>query len=371
MEMRLSTRRDFLRWGARGCIGIGAIAIVGCGDGDDDSAATPAPDATATPLAAETPAPDATPDLSPAGLRWTQLRSEDGPSPRRDLVVVADDATHVYVFGGHGAEGTTGDLWMYDVPAERWELLDAGSGPSERFGPNMTYDREDHSLLLFGGQLGTTFFQDVWSFDLTGGTWRDDTPSLAPAERYGSGDAFDPATRRWWISHGFTFSGRFDDLWTFDPEGRAWADVTPGGALPIERCLLRCAWDPGRRQVLLFAGQSDVAPVHDDLWVIDPDEGIWREVAVDQRPPPRNRYGGYFDVARDAFVVFGGQGADANLGDTWAFEPESGVWGEVAGGGVPSPRWGQDMAWVAGLSGAVLVGGRDDAADLSDVWLLA
>lgn len=381
---RSHTRRIFLRGLFAGGLGVGAAALAGCGN-DDGEVATPPPSPETTPTREETLQPTRRATASPtpttlstpvtvppptvSDFRWHPLRSEAGPSPRRDHAVAAAGG-QVFLFGGDGTDGTTDDLWAYDVTAERWEFVDLGAdGPAERFGANLAYDPAGHALVLFGGQLGPDFFQDLWVFDIATSTWTEATPPGAPAARYGSDDAFDPEGRRWWVTHGFTHSGRFDDTWELDAAGGNWSNVTPEGALPIERCLMRSAWDPVRNTVLLYAGQSDRTFAEEDLWLFDVEAGAWREVATDTRPPARNRYGAYFDDASDAFIVFGGRNSET-LGDTWAYEPNIEQWSPLTDGGAPSARWGHDMTLVPGVGG-VLVGGHDGTSDLADVWLLA
>ena len=264
------------------------------------------------------------------------------------------------------------DLWVYDVAGEGWTQLEpAGDVPAPRFGHNAAFDAAENRVVVFGGQAGSDFFDDVWAYDVAGGSWSElGGTGGAPQPRYGAGGAFDPSTRTLHVSHGFTNSGRFDDTWTLDLEGAAWTDVSPGSdERPVERCLLRCGWDGDRNRLVLFGGQSNVSPFHGDLWSFDVEAQAWREIAG-EGPSPRNLYAAFTDGS-GGFYVFGGRDEDGDQADLWRFDLAPETWSLLSPEGEqPRARCCHDAVYLPGRNAALIFGGRNGGEELDDVWLL-
>ena len=124
-------------------------------------------------------------------------------------------------------------------------------------------------LVIWSGQAGSTFFDDIWAYDPTTGAWRE-LPSLGdvPPARYGSCASLGPDGRLW-ISHGFTDTGRFDDTRAYDFATGEWTDETPEGDLPVQRCLHDCYWSSDDT-LILYGGQTNGVPALGDIWTYDP-----------------------------------------------------------------------------------------------------
>ena len=171
------------------------------------------------------------------------------------------------------------------------------------------------------------------------------------------------------MTHGFTDAGRFDDSWSLALAGDAWSDLSPPGTRPVERCLMRAAWDPAAGQLLMFGGQTTGTPFLGDFWSLG-DAG-WREISADPRPSPRNFYAMAFDEQRRRLILFGGNTADGPVNDLWFFDPATEAWSEaVIEGEAPSPRSGHDGVWLADSRRLIVFGGRAAAGDASDLWEL-
>jgi hypothetical protein len=361
---RLS-RRGFLRSSALGGAGLIGAYLLGCGDGDGEPAAT----ATGAPTE---PPSAATATAAPTSLRWRRIEPDGSlPSPRHDHSLVSD-GDRLVLFGGRDAS-PLGDTWVYAVGANEWEQVAPGDAPAARFGHNAAWDRPSNRILLFGGQAGSEFFNDVWSFDPETWEW---SPLLVnvntpvPEGRYGAGAALDD-TSRLRVSHGFTTSGRFDDTWRLDLAAMGWLDISPpdGEVRPLERCLVRAGWDAARARLLMFGGQSNEAPYLGDTWELT-DEG-WREIVADPAPLPRNLYAAAFDDASGTFLLYGGRSEAGPEGDLWYLDRDD-LWHQVPiAGDAPAARHSHDAAWAASSMSLYVFGGNDGSADLNDLWVLS
>ena len=212
----------------------------------------PLPGVTATP-ATSAPGPThtativstaivGTPTTGAGSGTWREIVAANaGPAPRSDHTTVVDPVRQqLVVFGGLDKDAF-GDTWIFDLATRVWREVPA-SGPAPRFGHGAVYDAANRRMLVVMGQ-GAGFFNDVWAFDPATSTWRElalgssDRPSI----RYGSAGAYDQAGHRFFISHGFTTQGRFDDTWTLDLTTETWTKVTTSGPVPVKRCLTRAS----------------------------------------------------------------------------------------------------------------------------------
>lgn len=327
------------------------------------SSATPGA-ATATPASA-TPSASAT--TSPAVLAWVRLDAS-GPQAREDHTWTASgDGSEALLFGGRDGATVFGDLWSYDLATDTWsELFPAGGGPAARFGHEAAWVA-GLGLVIFAGQSGADFFNDLWAYDPGSNAWTQlPAGGDVPVPRYGSCASLGPDGRLW-ISHGFTSEGvRFSDTRAYDFAAGAWTDETPDGTRPVERCLHGCWWtDDG--SLALYAGQTTGTLALGDRWELD--DGAWAQV-TGVLPPERNLYA-RARVA-DATIVFGGQALDMSYrNDLWRL-PDAG--GEAVrvepGGEAPSGRAGAEMIVDASAGRVLLFGGRDAEAALDDIWSL-
>jgi hypothetical protein len=284
---------------------------------------------------------------------------------------VAPDGTTAYLFGGRDATGRAfDDLWSYDLAARRWLRIEV-EGPPARFGHSAAWV-DGFGLVIFAGQSPSSFYNDLWAYDPAAGRWRDlPAGGSAPVARYGTCAAVGPDGRLW-ISHGFTSEGsRFADTRAYDFTTLAWADETPAGERPVERCLHGCWWtDDGR--LALYAGQTTGVPALGDLWQLTPGPRIgtnaWSELPEGRRwPADRQLYA----AARwgSATVVFGGGTVTGGyLDDTWLIN-DDGRATRIPGGGPPA-RSGAELITDPAGGGLLLFGGRNAEGVLDDLWEL-
>jgi N-acetylneuraminic acid mutarotase len=279
-------------------------------------------------------------------------------------VLVADTAGQkVYLQGGRSGGSVLDDLWVYDVAANSWAQLAPGGGPAARFGHNGAFDNVNQRLLIFGGQAGSTFYSDLWAYDMAANSWTQLAPNSAgPLDRYGAGGAFDPVSGSFYVSHGFTSNGRFDDTWRYGVGGGGWSDASASGVRPEPRCLLRTVVDPARGRLLLFGGQSNSTPYLGDLWAFNLANRSWQQLNV-PGPSPRNFYAMTLGGDGDYLLLHGGNAGGSASSELWLFDLTQDLWTLLpAVGQAPPARNGHDMVWLAGQNTALLFGG--DSAEL-------
>lgn len=191
-------------------------------------------------------------------LEWTEL-SPAGDAPKDRLFhssTLSGDGATMYVYGGGDENAFVGpffgDLWALDTASLTWSRLHTGrqDAPEGRLVPNMAVDDANGRVILFGGhddgELGNT--NQVWAFDLAGGTWAElssgdtyanpavgqcdfpadftDVDLASPERRYSAAsDVTDDG--RLVIYGGKTDCGVINDVWTWDMAEQAWTEGSP------------------------------------------------------------------------------------------------------------------------------------------------
>ena len=362
------SRRALLRGGLASAVGVLAAALAN----PWDSLAGNAPATLVCSIGAR-------PALVPAQAaqpRWTALATAAAhPSARRDhSLTFGADRGLLYLFGGRAQGVALDDVWAFDLATAAWsEVSLAGARPQARFGHNAFYDAASGRLVVAMGQAGPTFFNDVWAFDPATSSWAElGAGSIErPAVRYGAGGAYDPGGNRFFVSHGFTDQGRFDDTWVFDLTREAWSQIATHGDVPLRRCLTRAVWAPSSQRLLLFGGQSNENPFLGDFWSLDVAGGLWTQKQPATLPGPRNLYGAAADPSGARWYLFGGSTPDGMAGDAWVYDAIMDTWSRIEGfDGTDAPlaRSGPDIAAIG--DGFYLFGGNYGGADLDDTWML-
>jgi hypothetical protein len=173
----------------------------------------------------------------------------------------------------------------------------------------MVYDSARGVSVLFGG-IGDSEFDDTWEWD--GESWTQ-VSSTGPRRRFNVFMAYDERRGVSVLFGGVTGGMILGDTWEWD--GESWKQVSVGG--PPARHLHTMAYDSRRGVVVLFGGVSVPGQTEgrlDDTWEWNGKR--WKRVDVGG-PPSRRGHAMAYDAARGQMVLFGGSGAESDLGDTW------------------------------------------------------
>jgi hypothetical protein len=89
-----------------------------------------------------------------------------------------------YFYGGQSAQGGSGELWQMDLGNLRFQRLSAddGKGPGVRAWSAMALHPEEPQLLLYGGNCGQEWCNDMWAYDLERRSWRRLTKNCQPSK---------------------------------------------------------------------------------------------------------------------------------------------------------------------------------------------
>jgi len=159
------------------------------------------------------------------GRAWTQLHPAQSPPPLADAAAAYDPASRrVILFGGttlhdDGRPGTVvADTWAWD--GTNWTHLHPAASPSARLGAALVTDGALGQPILFGGidrpaDAGSaTVFADTWAW--VADTWVQQHPTAVPTPRFYAQMAYDPG-RKQIVLFGGALNGSTDsdDVWVY------------------------------------------------------------------------------------------------------------------------------------------------------------
>jgi hypothetical protein len=305
--------------------------------------------------------------------QWQQLQvTNEGPSARYEHAMQYDPVTNrLFIVGGHNGDRIFDDTWALDLETLSWDFLaEEAISPTAPvlYSSVIIVDDAGQNLYLATGQGPNGTTNEVWKLDLNTQVWANITASTGqpPEPRYGTGGG--KINNHLVVTHGFGAT-RYDDTWRLNTTSGQWENITPGGPLPLGRCLV--ASTPIANGLVMHGGCSTpVGPCYqDDTWVLDATANVWREVLSDLKPEGR-QYHTLAATDANGIILFGGQDANqAPRNDLWVLNLETGGWQLVESAGGPAPRYNHTAAWIPGR-GMLIFGGRDGSAAFNDLWLL-
>jgi hypothetical protein len=246
-----------------------------------------------------------------------------------------------------------------------------------------TLDGRTGALLFGGGSVNVGVLSDTWFFDDLAEAWT--KMAKGPKGRGGASLTYmetplgDTGAEGAFVLFGGEGGALYGDTWLFGDAG--WSSLCTGSTNlcscgPCPRAYQAAAYDPVRRQVMMFGGRNDETSLQ-DTWVFSQDQ-IWSERCLSpcsddadaccKAPSPRSEHALAFDAQRGVAVLFGGKGADGTLlDDTWEWDGSQ--WIQRQPAHAPEPRSGHVMAASLTSNGVILFGGLDsDYAPIESIW---
>lgn len=252
------------------------------------------------------------------GTSW-RLAQTSSPPGRRSHHSMAYDPVRqrVVLFGGHETGvpmPALADFWAWN--GTTWEALTAPSGPSARADSALAWDGASRALLIFGGRrrADNALLGDTWK--LEGDTWLELFPASAPLPRAEHAMIADNVAGRVVLVGGD--DGLGNSQATREVESWEWKDAswirlaTPGAPMGVRQSPL--AFNAVRRRPMLHSlGRT-----------YELTGTRWLEVFGDDPPLQRRGHAMAFDPIRREVVLFGGyDDSQGILGDTWLLPANS------------------------------------------------
>jgi len=328
--------------------------------------------------------------------------SNQYPGSRRNGVQFYDASGNYWMFGGYGcgesAMGELNDMWKWNVGTSTWSFIGGAKNPGGsasfagetplsstrwplgRDGSASWYDSTDEVVVVFGGNAGTYYTDDIWVFNFTqfaiktpcccgpicgnhstrfppvsslnqvgpgarayASSWMDNSGNMMLFGGYG----FDTFGKLGELNDLFLYK-RTTNLWTYiggNATCNAATIISPTYSWPGGRDSA-VWWTLGTGDFVMFGGYAGGASGYlQEMWKIRPpcpgcNFSIVRRPTVGTPPPtPVARFGAVGWSQGTTNYLFGGYGESGFLNDLWAWNTTDTLswFEEYAGTHTPSP----------------------------------
>lgn len=245
--------------------------------------------------------------------------------------------------------------------APQWLLITPTNTPTSRRNAGMDWDQAGNRLLMFGGvtQTPSAVLADTWSYN---GQWTL-LSSVTSNPRWGHKLVRNTTNNRLMMFGGRspTISGLASD--TVEWTGTAWSTVPTTGA-PSPRFLYGMTFDRARGVYVLFGGRGFTATLG-DTWEYAPTTNTWTQRTLASSPTPREEMAMVYDASLQRVILFGGYDRDTDTiyGDTWTFDGSN--WVDITPAdpaASPSARYRTQTVYDSARLRTVMFGGFDGTA---------
>jgi N-acetylneuraminic acid mutarotase len=270
------------------------------------------------------------------------------------------------------------------------QLSPSGEIPIRRGDQPMVYDSAHKRFIMFGGAYGGNDpLDETWAYDPGANSWTNLKPEGAlPAARVAPAMSYDPLSGRVIMFGGggaindqSSDQANHNDTWAYDPSANSWTNLNPKGALPAARAAAAMVYDSTRRRMILFGGSAPADAQlagadaqMNDTWAYDPAANTWSDLSpAGTLPPERCRHSMVYDRFGGRVIIFGGLGSEwSELNDTWVYETSANTWTKLSFSGTsPYPRHSCSMAYCSWNNTFILFGGAyaQNAGFFNETWV--
>ncbi len=285
---------------------------------------------------------------------WARLNPSTPPSSRYGFSMAYNNQLNKIILFG-GTDGGT-ETWSYTPENNTWKQLFPSTNPSARYYHSMVYESSTMKFILFGGKNDSTSLGDTWSYDDSTNTWTNMSPSLSPSYRHGHSMVYDKYSNKVVLFGGDNGSSSFNDTWSYDLQTNTWNELYPSNA-PSPRYFHQMVYHSYFGKVVLFGGSDG----GDETWVYDLSTNTWTN--MNPWYSPSNRYGHsmIYDEITGKIMLFGGfESGD----ETWSFQLQSNTWTHVYPLVSPSSRYHHSMVYDSQSHQIVLFGGINGGTEI-------
>jgi hypothetical protein len=317
---------------------------------------------------------DVGPDLvNPSLIReWVQRTTAGPPDCNGPQLAYHAAQKLVYMYGGYagGVSACTQQTWTYDVATTTWTKLCDPCPPGPRYYHGMVYDSARQVLVLFGGFDGTAQHSDLWELGASG-QWQLKPLITTPPPRARFGSAFDEKRSRLVIFGGQdSTDALLDDVWEYD--GQKWSGPFAPTVRPLPRRESFATFASGtaqaaalRDKVVVLGGamSSSGDVVADDMWTWD--GSTWQQLCTTCTGTARCVAPIGFDRHSGRLILVGGWRGDDEIAGTMEY---AGAWAHMSA--LPTARDSAGLTYDLHRDVFVLFGGNGHGcgSDCDETW---
>ncbi len=304
---------------------------------------------------------------------WTQLSpSGTAPSARWNQSAIYNSTDNsMIIFGGtSGSTPYKNETWQLTLGASPvWaQLAPSGFPPNRKFHAAI-YNSTDNSMIMFGGDDGSSFKNDVWKLSLGASPgWTQLSPSGSiPSARYSPTAIYNSADNSMIVFGGDTGGSMLNDVWKLSLGGSpSWTQLSPSGTIPVARRWHSAIYNSSDNSMIVFGG-VDGSTQRSDVWKLSlGGSPAWTQL-TGGTPRVSSQHSAVFFSADNSMVVYGGGDGGLVYEDVWKTPVASTVaWSQInITGPTPGQRNGHSAVMNTLDGSMVIFGGAD-----SNTWKL-
>lgn len=172
------------------------------------------------------------------------------------------------LFGGETGSTTYDETWIYSRAHNTWTQQFPATHPSQRSYPNMAYLGDDR-VLLYGGYYDWSTYGDTWIYDCSDNTWTQMFPATTPGN-FSESDAMAYIGDDKAVLVGPP-DGSYLGTWVYDDSDNTWTQMSTGVSGRLWHSVARI----GEDQVLVAGGVGPGDQYRSDTWFYDLSDDTW------------------------------------------------------------------------------------------------
>ena len=167
--------------------------------------------------------------------------------------------------------------------------MDPPTSPPVMYGHSLNYDPGNDQVLLWGGHMSDLergggasagYNDSIWSYSYSDNRWSEIIPGAQshPVKRYWHQAAYVSGHPGLLVFGGDSGHGYKNDVWFFDPDNESWARVI-SDLVPPARIVGAMVYSPDREQVILFGGLDNDFTNLNHTWIYSDISGDWEQIS--------------------------------------------------------------------------------------------
>ncbi|MFW9852827.1 MAG: kelch repeat-containing protein, partial [Candidatus Thorarchaeota archaeon] len=230
--------------------------------------------------------------------------------------------------------------WIFDYSEKEWTRVFPATSPTARFGHNMVYDSNSDRVILYGGALGSIFYNDTWTYNCNSNVWSNMKPKTYPLATRDFNFAFDSQSDK-----AVMFGGISSTMWGniqtqtytsgtfwYNLDSNLWENVTTSDAPWGGASSSAWVYDSRNDVCIMFGGSTPFDDsIGDDTWWYRVSSNAWTE-ANSESIFDRISHTMVYSPIANRVILFGGAdpgNTSHHYNDVWAYHYESNEWTQV------------------------------------------
>jgi N-acetylneuraminic acid mutarotase len=264
-------------------------------------------------------------------MDWERITNNNDMVDRKRFGMAYDSKDdRVVVFGGYRPSSSSGreheslgDMWVIDMVGKTWSRITPGASPGKRCGISMVYHTGSDKFIIFGGnnEWSTRYYNDTWVYDPQLNLWTNMSPPTGPSKRSDYGMVFIESTAEILLYGGQDENKQnMSDVWFYNLTQNSWRQQVTT-YVPTPRYSPALDYDLLNDHVVMFGGAG--GGLLDDTLIYDITAADWSLLDVAIAPSMRAGSRMVYSPSREGHFLFGGGGPNRTLYcDTWVFNFE-------------------------------------------------